>query len=276
MLAVSPGRTFQARIAVRCARAAGVRTVDIQAGTISRLRRFRAPSADIATCLDRSSWDSYHNHFGLPQERISITGSARIDALLRPVRNADQAAIRHEIMGEAAGEPLLFLATQPIEPDRMAVIASIAMSASAIGWRVILKPHPSEREQHIQTYQALRARAPRPDLIRIERDLDVYKVILASDVVATYFSTVGQEAFALGRKVLVIDPFEAPPDLDYVSTGLAQRVYDATSLATALSQGRNTAGRSEDPYLAVLQDGRAAERIWQTLRSGIALNPQAE
>lgn len=270
---VSPGRSFQSRIGVEIARDAGLRTVDIQAGAISRLRRFRSPLADIVTCIDRSTWDIYRNHYRLPQSRISVTGSARIDALLKPVREADQMAARRAIFGAEVCEPVLFVATQPIEVDRMAAIVEVAMSAVESGWRVILKPHPRESDDHIRAYQALRECAAKPDLVCINRDLDVYQVVLASNVIATYFSTVGQEAFALGRRVLVIDPFETPPDLDYAAIGLAMRARNASELRVLLVLGGRSDGTSSDPYLAVLQDGHAAERVWRTIVEGVAIDP---
>ncbi|MEO0030543.1 MAG: CDP-Glycerol:Poly(glycerophosphate) glycerophosphotransferase [Pseudomonadota bacterium] len=268
VLTVSPGRTMPARIAVRRAQEAGVRTVDLQAGAVSRLRRFRAPIAEIATCIDRPHWDIYRNHFGLADARIAVTGSPRIDALLKPLRDADRNTVR-DSLGIDASVRVLFLATQPIEIDRMTAIAKIAMTATDDGWHVVLKPHPGERDHQIAAYEALRRSTGRPDLIRIDRELDVYKLMVASDVVATYFSTVGQEAFALGRKVVVIDPFDVPPDLDYVAMGLATRVRDPSELAGALQEDRGAVGLSTDPYLAVLQDGQAATRVWETIHANL-------
>ena len=270
---VSPGRTFQAQIGVALARAAGIATVDLQDVAISRLRRFRAPVADLATCIDRAQWEIYRHHYGMPKARISVTGSARIDALVQPVRHMDRAVAHRSVFGTEYDLPVLFMCTQPIEADRMVAIVEIAMTASNYGWRVILKPHHNERDHHLATYHALQQRAARPDLVVIDRSLDVYQLLQASDVVATYYSTVAQETFALGGRVVVIDPFEAPPDLDYVSIGLATRVRHEGELQEVLSRCDPALGAATDPYLSVLQDGMAAQRVWHTITKGVALDP---
>ncbi|MDK9697567.1 MAG: hypothetical protein OEL76_14370 [Siculibacillus sp.] len=264
-VAVSSGRSMEARLSVAIAEEFGIGTLDVQAGATSKSRRFRRPTAQRCTCIDRAHWNIYHDHFGMPAERIEVCGSPRIDLLLEPIRRLDPAEARRRWFSGFSDRPILFVATQPIEFDRIMRIAEVAMSAADVGWGVVIKPHPNEPERHITAYRDMAARRGHGDDVLVDRSIDVYEGVRGADVVAAYFSTVAQEAFALRKPVLVIDPFPAPPELDFVAMGIARRVASPEELRGVLESARGESPASSDPFLSVLQDGLAADRVRRLL-----------
>ncbi|GAA4165603.1 hypothetical protein GCM10022286_29110 [Gryllotalpicola daejeonensis] len=95
-------------------------------------------------------------------------------------------------------------------------------------WRVLFRPHPSERALVAQRYPGLIGE----DRISIDTALDVNETLARSRAVFGYFSTVLYEALAFGCEVFVFDSPMADVCADKEIFG--ERVSDAESVRSAV------------------------------------------
>jgi hypothetical protein len=106
--------------------------------------------------------------------------------------------------------------------------------------------------------------------VRVTTDYDLYDLLNASDIVATAYSTVGVEAVALGKPLLIINLTAQPDPIPYVQEGVALGVYQADQVAPALRRllrGRHPSAdwmRHRQEFVhrhLTSDDGRSAERV---------------
>lgn len=265
VVAATPGRSTEARIAFHVARSNEISTLDIQTGTFSASKRYRKPIADMVTAIDRAHHNIYSEYFGVDPEIIETVGSPRIDRRLRPVRAADRQGARAEYFRKLgiSGDPVVtLLATQPIEWGRAEEIVRLTLAGAPLGSLTVIKPHPAETPERVEAYVAAANAAGRWKHVYVEREQSAYELLPIADVVATYFSTLALEGFAVRREVAIIDPFSIPPTLDFAAMGVGSRVRKPRDLTAIIKRAKNRdVALSVDPMLAALQDGRSAERI---------------
>ncbi|MGY6663171.1 MAG: hypothetical protein ACXIVO_12700 [Glycocaulis sp.] len=267
-LVLLPGRTLEANIFTGCARAKGIPTIEIQSGTISPLRRFIRPQADEVLAIDPFSRGVYTRFLGKEPEQVIVTGGPKLEYDLSRVRGMSQEEARARI---PALEPLkdahiLMLASQPIGVDHATTVARLAIEACQDTpdlWLAI-KPHPSEKEKYLKAYREL-AEEFGFDRLLILEGVPVLHAVVAADIVATYFSTVGLEAFALTRDVICINPFESRPPFDLVEIGVASEVNTASQMhdRIAVMLANPGEGTQSDALLDRIRDGHAIERVYE-------------
>jgi len=268
---VSSGRSMESRVCVDVCKTFDIPTVDLQAGTISASNRYRTPTSEHVLCIDETHREIYHKGFGVPYARIHVVGAPRIDLNLYDVRKLKKDACRAELFPQLNAPRLMMLATQPIEIEKTTRIVAICAQASDADNHLVIKPHPSEGSDSVLRYQAIVNRLGKQDFVSIRTDVDVYKVLVAADSVATYFSTIAIEAFTLNRLVLIVDPFEVPPTLNFYESGLGVKVESAADIHAAWAGG--AADESGEKEMAATQDGKTCNRIWAFLDQ-VALQSQ--
>ena len=261
-LVVSPGRHLEASILTGAARARGVPSIEVQSGTLSATPRFVAPNATDILCIEPFSRRVYVDFLGHDPARVHVVGSPKIDLGLAPARRLDRESAFRRLArdGVDPARPLLTLATQPVGRAAMEAVTRLVIQAMA-AWpdaQLLIKQHPNEDESYESAYRRVAGEQGFTRLI-VSRTADVHCSIVAADLVLTYFSTVGLEAFALGRPVVCVNPFADRPPFDLVALGVAREATCALDLAGWL-RDPPAALDATLPELAVLQDGRATER----------------
>lgn len=263
---VLPGRALEANILVACAAARKVPSIEIQSGTISPRRRFIPPLADEVLAIDPFSRSVYCDFLGLEEERVHICGGPKLDYDLSAVRELPQADARAQIaLPDAAKDAeIIMLATQPIGVEYASEIAETAIKAikrRGSAW-LLIKPHPNEDAKYLESYAEI-AKRHEFERIIIRSDAPVLSAVVASDIVMTYYSTVGLEGFALGRPILCINPFPGRPPFDLAQLGVATEVHEPDELRgsiNAIFRGDRNALQI-DPLLENVRDGKAIERV---------------
>jgi hypothetical protein len=257
---VSPGLALDSILAVEAAKEADVWTIEIQRGIIAPTTVHAPPAANQVLAIDDQSRDVYVRHLGLAPEAVEVVGSVKLDVDLNAYRGLSRARARSELSEvRGLGERQAFLLVgQPLGPTVMKPVARVVMkAAAALDADVIVKLHPEEGAAAARLYEEV---AKETGLARhhVVANEPTAKLICACDGVATYFSTVALEAFALGFPVAAINPFETRPPFDLADLGVAVEFSDAGKLATYF-EARQALDAST-PALAHLLDGRTAER----------------
>ena len=150
---------------------------------------------------------------GVPDKRISVTGSARFDGMYG-VRQADADPIRARLEIPHGRRIILFASTYSFlyfskDYNFHAILASVKRavfkaSDKLDGFRLVVKPHPLERgrdlEELAKEFQ---------NVIVVDPALDIRELIKACDVFITLGSTATMEALLL-RKLVLFPAFPWP------------------------------------------------------------------
>jgi len=113
-------------------------------------------------------------------------------------------------------------------------------------------------------------REPGWEHVKVTAEYNLYDLLNASDVVVTAYSTVGMEAVALGKPLLIINLTGQPDLIPYVQEGVALGVYQSDHVGQALLHLLST-GRPNPDWAQHRQDfirrhltsddGHSAERV---------------
>lgn len=265
-VAVLPGRYLESNMIVGIAREAGVPTVEIQSGTISATPRFVPPPSGHVLAIDPFSSQVYTNFMGLPDDRVTIVGSPKMDYDLRPHRRLTKAEARETLAHHGTfGTSIILLAAQPVGVARMAAVVRIVAAAVSQlpDTTLLIKQHPNENEHYTRMYEEITSKAGVESVV-ISKNVDIVSAIVGSDCVATFYSTVGLEAFSLGRPVISVNPFGDRPPYDLQMLGIAR---EARNKSEFLAHFHAAALSSHDPKLEMLRDGQAIARTTEFLCS---------
>jgi hypothetical protein len=256
---------------VGMAQEAGLPTIEIQSGTISPTPRFVKPSAQDVLCIDPFSHSVYVDYFGLAADSVFLVGSPKIDHDLAPFKGLSRDYARNElasVIGPLTTGTVFTLASQPIGVSSISAVVRVAMEAVAKrpNATLLIKQHRREDESYLAAYESI-AREVGLDKLIIAKEVSVQLCVLAADVVMTYYSTVGLEAFSLRRPLICINPFDARPPFSLSDICKAPEVKTAAELLAYLDGTRPI---PTAPELSVLQDGKAAERCLDHIRNRIS------
>lgn len=219
------------------------------------------PRPDVTTLFDEYAAHHLIERGNFPPDALAITGSPRLDALVRAARGLDAAAIERAAAAAGARSGMLVLVVAKYREAQLALGQFIEAASALRDVDVAIKTHPAETPDVYseivagrQNVTVLPASAPLAPLLR------------ASRAVVTVNSTVALDAAVLGVPALVIglpnnlSPFVeagamagAPPH--GVGEALRQILYD--------EKFRQQLERARGLFLArfrILSDGGAAER----------------
>lgn len=226
---------------------------------------------------------------GFPEERLVVTGQPAFDRL-RGLRDAfsDAGEIRRRV-GAAPDARLVVFASQPIgevygrdetapgwlgyvESDVLDIlVASLDQIAEHQNVPIVLviRPHPREDAAKFSSVRARRIR------LVLDRDVDAYELVMASDLLVGMNSILLLEASYLGAIALSLQPGLVKADcLPSNGVGPIKAVYrrdeaEATIESWLFDEERRDRQRAELAGIAVdgLASRRVAELIYEMLQS---------
>jgi CDP-glycerol glycerophosphotransferase (TagB/SpsB family) len=196
-----------------------------------------------------------------PDSSLIITGQPRYDYLYEisqyPAEKTgffDEMELKH---------PLIVWTSQPsnseIEITRnINCLVNLLNVMPAVN--LFIKPHPIETDLSI--YSPL----IRCKNVILSREVDIYKLLNACDLMITKNSTTAMEAAALNKPIVVLNLSGEPDLVDYVEEGIALGVYEEKDLPLAvksLLEDDLLKGRRKDYVTRHLYriDGRSSERV---------------
>jgi len=270
LVVVVPGRSSDALLSVAIAEDKAIPSIEIQSGVISKFKRFVKPQTDEVIALEPYGSSVYTEFLGFPSEKVEVLGFVKLELDTEPYRKMSQVRVKEELAEHGVEKDLqtIVLATQPIGVDHAKEVAKVALGGvkSLKNVQLIIKPHPSEDEAYFYAYHQV-AKQLGVENYKILTNYSIMPLIVAGDIVLTYFSTVGLEAFALNKPVICINPFQTRPPVDLVELGIALEAKSGDSLTPLLEDylSDNVEISLHDPLLDRLRDGMGIRRIQEHL-----------
>lgn len=205
---------------------------------------------------------------GARAEQLTVTGQPRFDRLVaRP-------AVDRLALGLPIGRLLVLWALDPLPVAENRAILDLLLAAVAAtpGVTIVARPHPNLHDLGWLMEKA----AGREDLLFSPAEHNLHDLIGACDAVLIQGSTVGIEALALDRPVIVFPADHLSSFASSYDTTAVLRARTSAELATLLralgEPGGEDAGLAHErrrfvaDYLHAL-DGRSAERVAAELRA---------
>jgi glycosyltransferase involved in cell wall biosynthesis len=211
---------------------------------------------------------------GVASARIEVTGNPLFDDLAGG--KFDPEGVRRGL-GMRAGERLaVYASCSPVDIGwwtkdevRRTVLAVRGAVEEIPGCRLVVRPHPTEREEVYREYLGGETKR-----VRVSKAEMLYDLLSACDILITEASVVGFEAAVMGRPVVIVNLTGKPQLIrDYpallVKEGVALEARSEGELRGCISgvllggeaegMGRNR-GRFIERYCYRL-DGRSSERV---------------
>jgi CDP-glycerol glycerophosphotransferase (TagB/SpsB family) len=173
--------------------------------------------------------DVLTNSSTYPRNSLIITGQPRYDYLYEVSQSFDKDKFLDEMK---LGHPLIVWISQPghSRMEDMRTIDSFMNLLNIIPMHLFIKPHPAETD--LSAYAPL---AQRENVI-LSKDVDLYKLLNACDLIITKNSTTAMEAAALNKPIIVLNLGGEPDVIDYVKEGIALGVYNENELPIAVKR----------------------------------------
>ena len=213
--------------------------------------------------------DAYIN-MEVPPEKVFVTGQPGFDLIWQKEFNRNQLMAE---LGISENKGLVVLATQPLigstwkREDREKFIEAVCSAMRKFSDKqLVIKLHPDE---NIDTYQKILANMGEDKAIFC-RDIDLYELLHACDLLMTVHSTVALEAMIFDKPVITINLTGKPDGFPYAKSGAAIGVYKGEDLVQAIKDAlyneenckKLTKERKKFVYEhAYIQDGKASKRV---------------
>jgi hypothetical protein len=210
---------------------------------------------------------------------VVVSGSPRLDlepATLDPARRDEERASVRAELGVAAGDLLLVVSTlhHPfVQRSHLAHMIESTLGGPLPSVHVVFKLHPGEHDEG--PYRALltglaRAGGYGAPPMSIVKDIDLYRLLRASDAHLGQHSTVLTDAVIAGTPNLIA-MVEASRDLlGYVLAGVARPVREVRELLDALRHPDPPSTEARTMFLrSHFRDGNASELIAATIWSAV-------
>ncbi|MFO8015578.1 MAG: CDP-glycerol glycerophosphotransferase family protein, partial [Candidatus Woesearchaeota archaeon] len=253
------------RAACRAAAVDAVPTLNIQHGAIADEPKYSRVFAD-RMAVEGPAVKKFFVDKGLPADKFIVTGQPRFDKLAKR-----EGIISRDEMCRKLGIPrkkkILVLATQVPECDEHVVRAVYDAVKGMKDAVLVVKLHPAERTDAM--YQSLRKETGISNII-IGKDIDLYGLLNACELMMTVFSTTAIEAMMLDKPVITINLTGEPDMMPYAREGAALGVRRKEDIRPAIlnvmgdkkTQHKLRKGRQRFIYgRAYKMDGKASQRV---------------
>ena len=252
----------------------GVPTMWLQLTELLRLEPLSGIEADRLMVLG----EAYKERFiaaGVPEEAIAVIGSDHYVPSAGTGQKEARARVAEDLglSLNSDDEKLIFFASSPERERnpasyRRLVLSSVAAAVSQLPhMRLVVKLHPQTPEDDVQF---LRGGPPIEERLAVTRDYSIETLLDASDAVLVQWSTVGLQAIARRKPVLVLHYTGGAPEVSWPAEGAAIHVDDPACLAQAIHDAlwdestrellRERGQQFLQRYLFT-NDGRAWERV---------------
>lgn len=198
---------------------------------------------------------------GAEPEKIIITGSPMHDRIVK--NRFDKEKICNQL-GINKYKKIVVFTTQLLGQEMM--LRNILKSLKNLpDIQLVIKLHPSENgKMHKRVVKEMNSDAV------VIKDVDLYGLLSASDVMLTEFSTTAVEAMIIGKPVIIINLDNKPEVIPFVQSGAALGVYKPENIASTIKDAlyneeiRKKLEEKRKKFVyeqAYMVDGKATERV---------------
>jgi CDP-glycerol glycerophosphotransferase (TagB/SpsB family) len=203
------------------AKKSGVKTILIQHGALAEYPLYGSFCADIFALYGENSARIYKN-LGVEDKQLKIVGNIRFDELFSKMKSYNRESTLNKI-GVQTNKKVILFTSQPVTYEENELLLNEIFSEFSKlpkeNYHLVIKLHPAEDGRlHNNIAKSF-------DNYTIIKDIDIFEIIHASDLVITYWSTTGLEAMVLGKPVIVLNLSGKPDKVAYARTGAALGVY---------------------------------------------------
>lgn len=208
-----------------------------------------------------------------PEENINVTGQILTDILTFKERLYDKNKFIKSLSLNP-DKPLLSLMSQNLDPqsdyERLFQIPCVALN-DLPEVQFLIKPHQHENIKQVRSL--VEKYSTKSDQVKIIRDVALYEVLHASDIIVTGNSTVGLESMIFEKPLITIEGFKF--SMGYAESGASIGITSAKEMKLAVEKIlKNNSMRRQllDKSQSFLQhhlykiDGKVSERIIQVGR----------
>jgi glycosyltransferase involved in cell wall biosynthesis len=200
------------------------------------------------------------NDSNYPENSLVVTGQPRYDYLYMISKSLDSDKFLAE---KNLLHPLVVWTSQPARSvtESMKDIKCFLYLLDHIPINLFIKPHPIETDLSI--YSPLTQR----NNVVLSKDIDLYKLLSACDLIITKASTTAMEAAALNKPIIVLNLTGEQDVIDYVKEGIALGVYDEKELPIAvkkLLENDDILRSQREEYIKKYlysMDGKSSQRV---------------
>jgi hypothetical protein len=243
-----------------------------QAGEIAPDLSVKAPfvpTADVTAVYGRYHKELLTQAGGYPESAVVVTGQPRYDRMI----DLDPRSVRSELIERWHLDPskkIVLWTTQchgisdsENELNFQAVFECMSLIENV---QLIIKQHPGEPRRYYTMIQE-HLRKHSIDACIIAKDADTLGLLAASDLVLLLHSTVGLEAVALQKPLIVMNLGGQPDIVNYVQEGVACGVYKPEDLKPTIKQllrDDSCLAKHREEFIRKYLykvDGKAAERV---------------
>jgi hypothetical protein len=206
------------------------------------------------------------NNSNYPKNSLIITGQPRYDYLYEISQSFDNDKFLKE---KNLKHPLIIWISQPghTKAENKKNIDCFMNLLDSMQLNLFIKPHPGETD--LSVYKPLTQRRN----VVLSKDIDLYKLLNACDLIITKNSTAAMEAAALNKPIIVLNLSGEPDVIDYVEEGIAQGVYSEKELPIAvksLLENDDLLCRQRDSYVKNYLykiDGKSSKRVARFIKN---------
>ncbi|MBP2460148.1 MULTISPECIES: hypothetical protein [unclassified Rhizobium] len=239
-----PGRDFISQVACLVGREKGVPSFDVQTVFVGPRSRYKPTMADIQFTIETQSQELFTSYFGLPIEKIMLSGCSKVGVVQDAARQLDRGQVRRSARME--DKFLLVFAGSPFLEEDQAIISTIAdLAATLSEVHLGIRLHPTADKNFPEFCSEL---SKANSSVSVLNSLDLPETLTVADILITRFSNVGLEAALAGRDVIACNFNSAAPPISLDHMGVA------------------TIARSPEELCSCIEDFRIRGTRWNALQ----------
>lgn len=269
------GYSFENQMIILSAGHCGLPTFGVQNLLHGRDDRIVYPPVDRYLCFNNSEGRALAEVTGFPAHRISVIGSVAYDAILKRARSYDR-GLERNALGILPHEKLIVVATQPVALAHNTMLVDLTLEAlrDIPDVKVIIKLHPYEPESRVTVFRKQAEQHGLTERALVTTHHDIYRLLVAADLVVNMTSNVGIEAALLDRNVIAVE-IDLVTHFSLGEIGLVEAAHTREEahrqIRSLLSdpQARAVAAAKRKAFFAAnpeLTDGRSLDRLLEKVQ----------
>ena len=235
-LVIFPTRNTYIRIVAQAARLFGISSQEIQTVLGGRMVRHRTPNTSYCSVLETWSKGYFEDYLGFPTDRLTCGGTHRYDEMIEFIQAEypapKLAVLRDKVLVGGLASKIITFGTQPMEINDnlrcLEVLCEALQDMDSV--HLVVKLHPFEPDENMRRYRNCISDHGLRERSTITKDLNIYAIMMLSEVVIAQTSNILVEAGILNLRAIALNFGDYVPPIDFEEMGVASMIYDPKAL----------------------------------------------